>query len=227
MTTPSTPSQRGFTLIEMLIVTALIAVIASIAVPNLLSSKLVSNETAAIATMRAISSAQFQFQTSSVLDLNSDGGSEFGTLRELGGLDPVRGTSAPLAIGLLSKSAAITDLTGGVTLKGYRFRMFLPAADGTGVVATAANAAQFDPALSQRYWTCVAWPLVQGKSGKRAFFVNQQGMLLESRATDYDGSSSEPDAGAGLVGVAPTSINADTLATGGLGADGNEWVMVQ
>ncbi|MGC6487712.1 MAG: type IV pilin protein [Planctomycetota bacterium] len=219
--------QSGFTLIEMLIVTALIAVIASIAVPNLLSSKLVSNETAAIATMRAISSAQFQFQTTSIVDLNNDGGSEFGTLRELGGLDPVRGASAPLAIGLLSKSAAITDATGGVTLKGYRFRMFLPAADGTGVVATAANAAQFDATLSQRYWTCVAWPIVQGKSGKRAFFINQQGMLLESRETDYDGSSVEPDAGAGLVGVPPTNIDADTLATGGLGADGNAWVMVQ
>lgn len=227
MKTPRSRSQAGFTLIEMLIVTALIAVIASIAVPNLLSSKLISNETAAIATMRAISSAQFQFQTSSILDMNNDGGSEFGTLRELGGLEAVRGTAAPLAIGLLSKSAAITDPTGGVTLKGYRFRMFLPAADGAGVVATGANAAQFDAGLSQRYWTCLAWPLVQGQSGKRAFFINQQGVLLECREADYDGSSVEPEAGAGLVGVAATSINSDTLATGGVGADGNDWVMVQ
>jgi len=227
MQTHRARAQAGFTLIEMLIVTALIAVIASIAVPNLLSSKLVSNETAAIATMRAISSAQFQFQTSSTLDLNSDGGSEFGTLRELGGLDPLRGTGAPLKIGLLSKSAALTDATGGVTLKGYRFRMFLPAADGSGVAAIGANAAQFDPALSQRYWTCVAWPVVQGKSGKRAFFINQQGVLLEARGTDYDGSSVEPDAGAGLVGVPVTQIDAEELATRGPGADGNDWVMVQ
>ena len=48
----------GFTLIEMLIVTALIGVIASVAVPNLLSSRLVANESAAIQTMRAISTAQ-------------------------------------------------------------------------------------------------------------------------------------------------------------------------
>lgn len=216
----------GFTLIEMLIVTALIGVIASIAVPNLLSSRLVANESAAIQTLRAISTAQLQFQTSAFLDSNYDGNSEYATLRELAGLEPLRGSGAALNVGLLSKSAAILDGTGTVTLKGYRLRLFLPAADGTGVVATGDNAAQIDPAMSNRFWTCVAWPLVEGKTGNRTFFVNQQGTVVGSRDPGYSGSVTEPGAGAALVGVPPQNVDSNTLAAGALGADGNQWVLV-
>lgn len=223
---PRDPHPGGFTLIEMLIVTALIGVIASVAVPNLLSSRLVANESAAIQTMRAISTAQLQFQTSAFLDRNYDGNSEYATLRELAGLEPLRGSGAALNVGLLSKSAAILDATGTVTLKGYRFRLFLPAADGAGVVATSDNGAQIDAAMSNRFWTCVAWPLVEGKTGNRTFFVNQQGTVLGSREPGYSGSVTEPGAGVALVGVPPQNVDSNTLAAGALGADGNQWVLV-
>ena len=51
-------NMRGFTLIELMIVIAIIAIIAAIAIPNLLDARKAANESSAIASLRAIHSAQ-------------------------------------------------------------------------------------------------------------------------------------------------------------------------
>ena len=56
---------RGFSLLELLIVVAIILIIATIAIPSLLRSRQAANESAAVANLRTINTAQITYLTSS------------------------------------------------------------------------------------------------------------------------------------------------------------------
>lgn len=245
----------GFTLIELMIVVAIIAVIAAVAIPKLMSARISANENAAVATLRSIAAGQQQFQASCAIDTDADGGGEYGFFGELAGTDamriydaasngPIMGADPDDLLDPPYLATAFGDILpdgagdGIVERQGYHFKIYLPGPTGAGITAgfgedpaggSAANLANLDPGNCEIFWCAYAWPVTAGKTGNRVFFINQEGDIIQ-----YDNRDGAYDALVGpAFGAAYSNATANNmeenigLAVMGLTTnDGNVWTQV-
>jgi type IV pilus assembly protein PilA len=117
--------QKGFSLIELLIVVAIILIIAAIAIPNLLRARIAANESSAVASIRTLNTAQISYN------------SAYPTVGFAAGLSALSGTSCspPTSTGACLID---TQLSSG-TKSGYSFAMAGASGTPSGSYATWAN----------------------------------------------------------------------------------------
>ena len=192
--------------------------------PSLASARLSANRSAAIATLRNITVAQYQFQASAHLDADADGIGEYGGFRELAGAASDRLGSA-LSPAVLSAPFKALDDRGLVVRSGYYFRIYLPDDEALGVAEPETGFARSNgvhPDRSENLWCAYAWPVSNAKGNTDTFFVNQTGDMLVTRTEDYGGPRRVPAADAAFT----TPGMGGEIAFGVEGQDGNLWRQV-
>jgi type IV pilus assembly protein PilA len=155
----------GFSVIELLIVIAIVVVIAAIAIPNLLRSKVAGNEATAIGSLRNIMSAEAAYKAIYGVGYSND----LSALDGLAGSGQASCTSAQLLDAVLAK-----NVIGNKTQKsGYQFTFTpgkeaykpeLPVPPGCTIGTADGYAIQADP-------------IDPGVSGKRHFCADNSGVV--------------------------------------------------
>jgi type IV pilus assembly protein PilA len=154
--------QKGFSLIELLIVVAIILIIAAIAIPNLLRARIAANESSAVAAVRTLNTAQISYN------------STYPTVGYAATLDNLSGTSCTGAP--TSAAACLIDTVLGnapYTKSGYTFAM---------AVTTGGS-----PSLNVGYQASTA-PLNPNQTGVR-YFCSFEDAVVRSGAASLAGTA--------------------------------------
>jgi prepilin-type N-terminal cleavage/methylation domain-containing protein len=149
----------GFSLIELLIVVTIILIIAAIAIPNLMHSKMTANEAAAVESLRTLNSTAVMYSMT-----------YGGFPHAISDLGPNAGSPNPT-----SASADLIDSVMATGVKsGYKFT-FSPAAT--------------DPSGNVLGYSILAVPLIPGTTGQRSFYTDQSGTIRATASGTADSAS--------------------------------------
>ena len=150
--------QKGFSLIELLIVVAIILIIAAIAIPNLLRSRIAANEASAVGSLRTINTAEVTYAST----YPSNGFAN--NLATLGpganGNVTATSTNAVLLDGVLGCNTA-TASAGACVKSGYTFNVSGPAAGTT----------------PTSFYVSGAAPVTANQTGNRYFYSDASGVI--------------------------------------------------
>jgi prepilin-type N-terminal cleavage/methylation domain-containing protein len=172
-------SSRGFSLIELLIVVAIILIIAAIAIPNLLRSRIAANQASAVGSLRTLNTAEVTYATTYNTGYSASLGDLGPPLASAGNNTPTA-TAAGLVDEVLS--GMNTSAGSGATLSsksGYQFTYSPGATDSTGRYNT---------------YQIFATPISTGTTGTNCYFTDQSGVIRQN-STAVAGSTDSPLAG--------------------------------
>ena len=153
-------STRGFSLIELLIVVAIILIIAAIAIPNLLRSRIAANQASAVGSLRTLNTSEATYSST-----YNEGYSY--TMAYLAP-DPTGNAPTSTAAGL------IDSILAGGAKSGYSFTYVPGASDSTGRI----NAYDF-----------TAVPITSN-TGTNYYYTDQSGVIRQNSTTTAESTDS-------------------------------------
>jgi type IV pilus assembly protein PilA len=168
--------EKGFSLIELLIVVAIILIIAAIAIPNLLRARMAANEASAVGSVRTLNTAQVTYNST-----YDDGFAP--NLATLGGVPAAAATCNASQL----VDAVLAGTSGGGADPSQKSGYFFHVAPGTAVVTVVPNgcgAAGFADG-----YVVEAYPISTGTTGQRSFCSDASGVI------QYDPTGAKPAPG--------------------------------